>query len=291
MRWARLVVALALPVVAASYLAADLWMAWRVPDADAWGEAALHVRSEWEQGDAVVFSPAWAWEGAPRFDGLDPWLVESVDWYEAGKHGRVWAVGPREPAPPAGWTVEERERDRGVTVTLLKPPEGQRLLFDSMARIGDARVTRIHKDRREPCTNFHDRRWDCGPRPEAWLYVGVERMDMGDAIREVIWAHPLDKGEPTEIRWPSIPAGRRLVIRYGLNQRAVDSSTFGVAPTFSVSVGGREVLVRDVEQGSGWAMETIDLEAMEGQPLDLAVTVSTPDFRDNRLCFTADVWE
>ena len=101
-----------------------------------------------------------------------------------------------------------------------------------MARIGDARVTRIHKDRREPCTNFHDRRWDCGPRPEAWLYVGVERMDMGDAIREVIWAHPLDKGEPTEIRWPSIPAGRRLVIRYGLNQRAVDSSTFGVAPTF-----------------------------------------------------------
>lgn len=284
---------LSLPVVGLAYLAMGLCLALRVPDAASWQDAASTIRADWKAGDLVVFSPAWACEGAPLLSGLDVSLAEETDWYAASKKSRVWIIASPEapdPDPPAGFESLDRREAGDLVVHLwaVRPTLG-RLAYDFLDRIRDAKVTRVHKDRREECTTFKDRRWHCGA-VHPWQFVGHSYLDVGGIVRDVIWAHPLDKGIPLEVRYPNIPMHGRLVVRYGLGQRAVDTGE-GAPVRFEVRVGSAVVVDRtiDVEE-SRWYEEAVELDGRATGASDVTFTVSTPNYKDRQFCFTADVW-
>jgi hypothetical protein len=287
---------LLLPVVAVVYFVVGLRQAARAPDEAAWRSAADVVRAGWNDGDVIVFVPGWAHEGVPAFAGLDVRLGESVDWHELTKLGRVWAAGwtgrdPEDMPEGAFREAERRDLDGGVTVRLYEPAAGRpKLLYDFRPRLEDAKVTRVHKDRREECSVWRDDAWHCGA-VHPWQNVGRRRQDMGGAMRDFIWTHPLDKGAPIEIRWPSVPLGTRLVVHFGSTQRAVDSAEAGGPVRFQAKLGNE--VFADVEVGKNdpvWHEAVLDTSSRSGQLGEVVITVSAPNYKDRQFGFTGDSW-
>jgi len=239
-----------------------------------------------------VFEPPWAQEGAPFFAGLEVITSETVDWYEAGKHRRVFVVAMpgRTPSVPDGYRPDAEWRPGRITVHRFIPPDPGRLVYDFLARIADARVTRVHPDRREECRTFRQDRWHCGPE-HPWQYVGRLDRDIAGAVREVIWAHPLNGNHPIEIRYPGVPLGGTLVLHYGWTQRAVEAG-LGAPVTFRVTAGDRVLFERVLGlQETDWFEQRLDTSAFRGRREDVVFSVATPDHQNRQFCFTADLWE
>ncbi len=288
----RLVVGLSLPLAALAYFGWDLYLVSRVPDAADWQQAAAVVRQGYKPGDIVTFAPAWAQEGAPLFSGLDTVTAETVDPYVLRKHPRVWVVASlagRGEALPQGFTRVAHHEFARMDVSLYASPPGE-LRYDFLERLSEGRVTRIYPHRREECQNYRNQRWYCGGVHD-WQYVGRAVRDIASAVREVIWMHPLDRGQRLELRYAGVPLAGRLVIHYGYTQRAVEDGG-GKPVTFSVRLGDRVVFERSLETDrAGWFEQEIDVSRFGGADTDVTFSVVTPDFKLREFCFTADLWQ
>ncbi len=286
----RIAVSLFLVAGALAYVAMGWVQRAGVADDGSWEQAARVVRQDWKEGDLVVFSPAWAHAGAPRFQGLRVDIAELPDWYEAAKHPRVWVVATapqREPTPPEGWQVISRTEAGAVTVHLWGPPADRPLAWDGLASMKDAKVSHGDGTARQECSTWQDDRWHCGP-PHPWQNVGLITRDIEGRERTAIWAHARDNNDPLEIRWPNVPAGRTLTIHVGLTQRAIEEVN-GTPVAFEVRVGGSLVVQRTIGTNeAGWFRHDVDVS--DRGPLDVAVRIVTKSNPFRQLCFTADVW-
>jgi len=263
----------------------------RVPDAGEWARASEEVRSRWRPDDWVLFSPAWAHAGAPWLAGLPMDIAERTDWYEASKHPRVFVIASypeRDPVPPESWRVLETIPLDRVTVHLWAPPEQSVLVWDARRHLPDARVSRGQGAGQVPCDTFQDQRWHCGA-PHPWQNVGLIDRDIAGRVREVIWAHARDRGEPLEVAWRDLPQARRLTVHWGLTQRAVEQDT-GSPVVAEVLLGDRVVVhqVLDIHE-AGWFRHDLPLEA-GGSP-SFRVRVTAQKNQDRQFCFTADLWQ
>lgn len=287
----RTILLLVLPLASLFYLVWSLLLVARVPVETQWKAAADVVRAAHQQGDCVVFNPPWAGEGAPLLEGLDVRISETVDWYEARKCTRVWVLSSlarSEPDSPAGFRKVSEVLGSGVDVRLYRPQPRGELLFDFLARIDKAQVSRIYPDRMQRCKNFRDQRWYCGGE-HRWQFVGRHARDIAGVARNIIWAHPLDKGARLEIRYPDVPMGRTLVVHYGLTQRAIETGE-GAPTTFWIDVGEERVFERTVGVNEGgWFEETVDVSGFAAGA-DVVFTVFTRDYKDRQFCFDADMW-
>ena len=290
-RHLRIAAAVALVAGALAYAGLTIWQRVVVPGDTDWDDAAEVVRRARKPGDALVFSPAWAHAGAPRFTGLDVDIAEKSDWYEAGKHRRVWVVASspeREPTPPEGWTVLDRVEAGFVTVHLWQPPTDRKLAWDARNALPNAKVSRGKAPSEESCTTFKDGRWSCGPA-HPWQNVGPISRDIDGRVRRVIWAHARDNNEPLVIRWTDVPAGRTLTVHMGLTQRAIEQDT-GAPVTVEVRVNDRVVATRTLPiHDGGWYRHDVDVTGLGG--LDVALRIVAAKNQDRQFCFTADVWE
>jgi hypothetical protein len=286
----RIAVSLALIAGAAAYAVMGAIQRSGVPDEASWDQAAQVVREGWQDGDLIVFAPAWAHAGAPRFQGLHADIAELPDWYEAAKHPRVWVVAQaphREPVPPYGWQALARTETGGMTVHLWTPPADQPLVWDGLASIRDAKVAHGDGPARQECTTWQNNRWSCGAA-HPWQNVGRVSRDIQGRERTVIWAHGRDNGDPLEIRWPGVPAGRTLTIHVGLTQRAIEQAA-GAPVVFEVRVGDRVVVQRTLGfNEGGWFRHDVDVTGQGA--LDVTVRIVTKSNPFRQLCFTADVW-
>lgn len=280
-------------VFAVAYLAWDLWLWARVPDLSDWMAASEVVRRDYREGDCVVFDPPWAQEGAPFLHGMDVVTSESVDWYEVGKRRRVWvlsAMGRGDPDVPDGYVADGSWKPKAVSVHRFLVPDRGRVTFDFLANIRQALVVRVHPDHREECRLFREGRWYCGAE-HPWQFVGRVDRDIAGAVREVIWAHPLDGHRPIEIRYPAVEMATTLVIRYGWTQRAVEAG-LGAPVTFRVHVGDRIAFERVLGlEEVDWFEQRVDVSDSRGQKKDVVFTVSTPSYQNRQFCFTADLWD
>ncbi len=290
---ASAIAVLAVLAFCVAYLVWDLWLVARVPDLADWAAAAEVVRSEYREGDCVVFDPAWAQEGAPFLAGMDVITSETVDWYEVGKRRRVWvltSMGRDIPRVPPGYIEDGSWQPGRVGVMRFLVPNQGRVTYDFLARIADARVTRVHPDRREECRTFRNGRWYCG-QEHPWQFVGRQDRDIAGAVRQVVWAHPLNGDRPIEIRYPSVELGRTLVLRYGWTQRAVEAG-LGAPVRFRVMVGSQVVFERVLGlEEADWFEQRVDLSHLRGRREDVVFLVSTPDYQNRQFCFTADMWD
>ena len=287
----RFLASLSVLAVAAGYFVLARVQEARVPGAGDWARAAQEVRARWQPGDFIVFSPAWAHAGSPWLSGLPMDIAEQTDWYEASKHSRVFVVASfpdRSPVPPDGWRVIETIPQDRVTVHLWKPPDREALAWDARQHVQEARVSRGLGPGKVPCDTFRDGRWHCGA-PHPWQNVGRIDRDIAGRVREVLWAHARDRGEPLEVAWEDLPAARRLTVHWGLTQRAVEQDTG--SPVVAEVLLGDRVVVRQILgiHEAGWFRHDIPLADGEGRSFRVRVTAQKN--QDRQFCFTADLWK
>jgi hypothetical protein len=281
---------LAIPLFALIYLLIDLTIVANVPKPDELKAAADHIRKDWKTGDLVVFSPQWAQGASPWLQGLKVDTGENSDWYEALKYERVWVIG----------STCQRSHERGqnlknvdtrafgnVFVDLLEPVGDSKLVYSFRENIGDAVVTKLSPKRRELCSTLKDGRWYCG-RVHPWLFVGKESKDTGGKVRDLIWAHAVDKAT-IEVAYPKVPAGKTMTVHYGLTQRAYEARE-GAPVTFKIVRNNvtlfEEVLAPD---RAGWFRK--DFPMPEDKESEIRFLVSTPNAQSRQMCFTADIWK
>lgn len=286
---AAMLVGLAIPLASILYFAADLVIVNRVPDQADWKAAAEVIRGRWKEGDLVVFSPQWAQGASAWLQGLNVDTGENPDWYEASRSERVWVLASmngRREAPPEGWTVIFSRDLHKVSVDLWKPPAGPRPVFSFRDHIGDALVSRLHGQRREICSNQRNGRWYCG-REHPWQFVGQDSKDVAGRVRDIIWAHAIDKAV-VEAAWPAVPAGRTLTVHYGLTQRAAESREG--SPVKVRILRNNVTVFEDVLAPDSWGWFRKDITLDPASTTDIRIQISAKDPQSRQFTFSADVW-
>ncbi|HOD06927.1 MAG TPA: hypothetical protein PKG98_02405 [Myxococcota bacterium] len=287
--WLLISIGLLIPVASIVYFGMDLFYVQRAPAAPDWQEAARVVHEGWKEGDLVVFSPQWAQGASPLLKGLKVDTAENPDWYEASKASRVWVIGSMDgfdPEPPDGWKTLSEIAGSKVSVDLWQPPSGRELAYSLLDNIDDAVVSRIHPKRREICSNLKDSRWYCG-KVHSWLFVGHSRKDIAGRVRDVVWAHAIDR-TVVEAVWPKVPGDGTLTVHWGLTQRAAEAAE-GKPTSFKVFLNGKAVL-EDTLEVDEHTWHTIDIPIKGTEPSEVKFQISSPGAQSRQVCFTADLW-
>jgi hypothetical protein len=282
---------LILPVVALAYLALGVRQTTRTPAPDDWRAAAAEVRSHWQAGDLVVFSPPWAHAGIPAFDGLTVDAAEAWDPYRMSRAERVWVVAsPRasDPRPPEGFTAATRTEAGRMTVHLWTPPPSPRPIYNFLEHLDAAKVARVRPDDRQECGLFTKGQWHCGQK-HPWMYVGPHDRDIGGRVRRVIYAHAVDPGQALEIAWPDLPKAGRLTLHFGQTQRGIERDA-GAPVRLTVHIDDQVVLDRTLPiDDPTWHRADFDLDPTRAAAVRLSIETAANSWR--QFCFTADLWE
>jgi len=280
----------AIPLLSILFFGVSLRQTARVPSPADWEAAAAIVRQGWQDGDVVAFMPQWAQGASPWLRGLRVDTGENHDWYELSKAARVWLISSmngRGDLPPEGWTmIDSRLMDK-VDVSTWTPPRDRTLAFDFRSGIDKAVVSRTRGKTTQFCSNFKKNRWFCG-QEHPWLYVGQESRDIAGRVRDIIWAHAVDRAV-VEALWREVPRGTTLVVHYGLTQRAAEARE-GSETVFSVLIDGKQVFSDTLKNDRhGWFRREFKLPG-DGTS-SVAFRVQADDPQSRQLCFTADAWK
>ena len=158
--------------------------------------------------------------------------------------------------------------------------------FSLRENIDKAVVSRLHGRRREICSSLKDGRWYCG-RDHQWQFVGLESKEIAGRVRDVIWAHAVNKAV-VEAVWPELPAGKVLTVHFGLTQRAAEASE-GSPVRFKAILNGRTVLDETLAPDAwGWFRRDIRLDGASKS--EIRFQVSADNDQSRQLCFRGEVW-
>lgn len=269
----------------------------RVAPRDEWHDALASVREQWHEQDAVVVAPRWA----------DPLLREAagdlVDREMAGHsdlaaYDRLWVVsirGHRSDEAPEG--PPELAEDFGrVRVERWDLPTPS-VLYDFVAHVGEAHVTRRANGEELPCRTLTSMgstqgglsngpiegapRHLCDPS-QPWLWVGATTtMDLELRGRHCVSQHA-QGSDPITTSYDDVPLGSSIVIHGGIwweRERWRNGGDVEVV----VRLDGDEELGRMVHHdGDGWKrMEASVPEARVGTRgrVSIEVMAADPMFR------------
>lgn len=275
----------------------------RVVPGDDWSAAATFVESEWLEADALVSAPHWT----------DPLLRtalgERIELRDAGRsdlvgYRRLWVLSIRgHRAHESPDRPPEVAQDFGrVRVERWQLETNERVLFDFVDRIDDARVTMLENGAERECrfqssgrpaggglgtgptTPSH--RHVCDPgRP--WLWVGATvQEDLKMLPHRCVWQHPAG-AEPIRARFEAVPLGDRIVLYASLwweHERTMEGGPVDIA----LSVEGQQLATLSHRDGDGRARLDVELPpALRGRvgTVDLSVSSLTPNLRT--LCWSA----
>jgi hypothetical protein len=295
---------LAVPLVGAVELGAELVLAARTPPPAAWSALSGALEGIAEPGTPVVVSPRWA-EPHVRAALGDAWFpLEAAAHSGLETFPRVVEVslrGARSDAL-AGFRELERREAGPLVVRLLEHPAPERIVFDFVDALAPGRVVVYGTSPSRAC-RFHPRarvrtgglsghptlprqRFDCGEG--GWFDVGVTVIaDERFLPRRCIFAHPPSEGARV-LRYDGVPLGRELVVDAGMYW-VVERRRTGAPVTLEVRVDGDplgEVVHRD---GDGWARTRLPLGAHAGKPsASVELRISSPDDAYRHYCFRAD---
>lgn len=198
------------------------------------GAAADFVLERFDpKSDVLRIHPNWREDALTHFQSIGKHVSRQSkpvfeDLYD---HETIWLVaeGPllKEGIErlPFGSSVKSKsiETFGPVKVAEIPVPDTPNIRYELRKNLENAVVQRLTPDEKldETCENWdsNQSRWDCGSG-DPWLWVGEEYMTLGEDAHRCIWAHPLPNQKILQIRFPEIPQGDRLWLRYGLNLEA-----------------------------------------------------------------------
>ena len=268
------------------------------PPESAFAPAADAIRAQFAGGDLVVLAPFYATRAREYLGDLHPIAVRRVLGEDLGVRSRIWVFGLFGAERGVGRDLESvgfelgfSERFEGIGVLRYDRPARERVTYDFVPTVRQARVHHDQGGRHVPCNRWENRnqqggppgRWVC-PKDGEWFYVAPEWHRMGDHLRRCLWAHPPNQGRLT-ISFPDVPLRGVLAGRAG---HTLNSSRRARAPVhLDVTIGNAP------PQRLTFALDDhfrpFRIKVPTATTATVTFSVSSPDAGVNHFCFAADV--
>lgn len=295
---------LVLLLLAATELVAQYVVSARVPAPSDWERAAAHVRSAFQEGDAVASAPHWA-DPLMRSAMGETLPVSVAARSDLAPYTRLWVFSIRGHAArelPPDSVPTETHQFGGVRVELHALPRPVEVVYELTEHVADARVVLAQGDQERECRFARGRAsgggLGAGPITPAerhicdasrpWLWVGAtveEDLDM--LPRRCVWQHPAGGDEIVRTSYTDVELGTRVILFAGLwweHERTLDGGPVDVVVRIEGEVVGRLVH----EDGDGWKRIEAEVpEALRGGRGRVDIEVSSPAPHLRTLCWAA----
>ena len=262
-------------------------------EAEDWKAPSEYVLEHIGPRDVINVQPNWT-------DAPYPYLTEVGD--QLARQGtpliedvhdreRIWLLTETERIDEAlarmPFEASDKKTFGDITVVRVDVPETQPVTYELRPHLRQAKVTYV-KDGEitNRCKNWNkeENAWHCG-RPDRWVYVGHELLDLGGDPHQCIWAHPPPGQKKVRITFPSVPLADTFRFRGGLNQRGARSKR-ATDLHFSVHVGEKWTQKETIPaRQTSWEPIDFDTSALAGQTADVTVEVWSESIFDRLFCF------
>ena len=260
-----------------------------------WQRASEYVLENLGDDDAIRVYPAWT-------ETPYPYLVDArmrfVRQYEpvfgdVEDFERIWIMtepGERDAAldslPFSAEPTDASKRFDTVDVLAVKRPDTPTYRHELLTHLDEAEVTRIRGEDIIECKNWSasDRRWDCGPRQDPWIFVGETIRQLDDDPRHCIWAHPPPNNYAVQTRFPDVKMGDTFRVRAGPTDHAWRSDR-GPAIRIDVEIGDKSATHFFEPRTQAWKAVDVDTSSMKGQKQDVVVRVHATPIWERFFCF------
>jgi hypothetical protein len=275
-----------------------LWLQLREVDqapSDAeWNQARDIIRAEWGDNDVIRVAPNWA-DGARV--GLYDYtfnIASEAEDEELYRYDRLWLLADREHYPEALASlpehyevVEEWQPNSRVRLALVDISAPERVLFDVVDHVDQAVVTKDFGDRQEPCDNWRNESWYCGP-VNHWLYVRSTVDEMDGSLRRCVYATPMPDAA-LRISWDDVEMGREIAGNVGTTMTAIRAER-GSPVEFRIEIDGQQVHRMFVGKWDPTFLPfRVDTAERAGEHHRLSFVIWATEFWDRWLCFRARV--
>jgi hypothetical protein len=291
----------AVPVVGLLELGAHVVQAHSVAPATDWADARTYVVAHVHPEDLVVFAPGWVDPvGRAQFGGSLA-TFEREGRSDDSRFPRAFEVAVRGAhlSELEGWSLSDRARFGGVTVTTWVNPARAAVIDDLVSMVDPAhlRVWREDGPRETECPFAR------GPTQAGALgfgpavpgdhfgcggaFVGVSVMaDLEYRPRRCIYAPAPGPGSRLHLRFQGVHMGHSLVGHHGLYVEAERNRT-GSPVTIRFTSGGSVVGSVVHHDGDDWKAFEFDTTDLSGQTVDLDAEISAPAADRRMYCFEA----
>lgn len=267
-------------------------------DASDWKAPSEYILEQIGPDDLINVQPNWTDDPYPYLTSVgdqiarqDKPLIEDT-W----DRERIWLLVESERIDKAleqmPFEASETKSFGDVSVVRIDVPKEPPVTYELLTHLDGAKVARVKGDKVERCTNWNERNeaWYCG-RPDKWLYVGREFVDLGGDPHQCIWAHPPPKQKKLRIVFPDVPLQQTFRLRGGLNQRGARSKR-ATDVHLRVSVAGKWTEEKSIPaRESSWKPIDFDTSELAGQTADVTVEVWAESIFDRFFCFNGWVLE
>jgi hypothetical protein len=262
-------------------------------EASDWKPPAEYVLEHIGPNDVLNVQPNWTDDPYPyltevgdRIARQDKPLVEDT-W----SRERIWLLVETERIDEAlelmPFEAAETKSFGDVSVVRIDVPENPPVTYELLPNLDGAKVTRTKGGKVvERCTNWNKRNeaWYCG-RPDRWVYVGREFVDLGGDPHQCIWAHPPPDQKRVRVVFPDVPLQETFRLRAGLNQRGARSKR-ATDLHYRVSVGEKWSQQKTIPaRETSWEPIDFDTSEMAGHTADVTVEVWAESIFDRFFCF------
>jgi hypothetical protein len=244
----------------------------RAPKANDWAAAERDVRAGFRPGDLIVAAPAWA-DPIMRMHLGDLISIPTAGRMDGARFSRVWEIdqrGARAPETRDGRVVQER-RHGALTLRQVERP-GAAVSYDFLARVGDARVSRVDASGAAlPCPWQGDR-FQCPLI--GFNFVRRQLVEVDTHLRWALLVQPVERARIV-VEYPAVVLGRELAIATGLSNVWMRKAAKGPVD-LNVTIDGKPALHVTTYNESGWLISHVDTAARAGQTAVVRFEVSSP---------------
>jgi hypothetical protein len=259
-----------------------------------WERARRIVRANWAEGDVIRTAPLWADQARTGMYDYSFNLAHEIEDEELYSYNRLWVISDAEHAdaaldglPPTYRLTESWRPAPRTAVFLVDIPEPTHVLFDPVAQISQAIVTRDYGDYQETCDTFAENGWHCG-MIDPYQRVTAQEIEVGHSLRRCIWVGMVPDAD-LRINYRDTPLGRSIRGNVGNTMGAVRADR-GSDIDFRVEIDGVTAFERVIPK---WDRPfhpfEIDTRSMVGTEHELTFVFHAADFYDRWLCFRARV--
>lgn len=232
-----------------------------VPDGGDWQRAAEVVRSEFVEGDLIVFAPRWL-DPVGRQHLGDRMTVAMAARADSARYRRIWELSARG----------------------ARAPETRGLAPAWSRRFGELELRRYHQTPVEVVTDFVDAFSTAGGLVRG--AARVELAEVGFEPHRCVLARPTPGGI-VSVRYPGVALGSTLVGYVGLADVFTrrDDREPGRLEAY---VNGERVAGVEVGVDDGWVRFEVATEPRAAADVELRATAVGPKARRRLVCFAVE---
>lgn len=262
----------------------------QVPTLDDWANAASIIKQDYKQGDKVAIVPFWASMGEKYFAkaDFDYIYLRYVNQEDFTGYKRLWVVSgydrfvDRDAFAANGNQSEFTSKSGPLNIERFSLKDADTKIFRFYDNLPEAEVFYFSNNKKSPCVGWIKKESIFKCSRAEWQRVGWITQEIGDAVRNTIWSHPVNNTE-IHVKFRNVKASQKVVLFSGLTLYSVADKT-GQPVFIDVYVDGNKIGRATQPNQKGWHRHELSLENITGNLHDIELVITTE--RDGRRHFS-----